>query len=91
MKAITLGREQEKLGDVDFGDGSQGGCGESTYHGRKNGTPGKQQVQSMKSSYSQQLIKFNAQFLSSLAFDSLTLTFPTLYLGSFDLAGISEL
>lgn len=49
------------------------------------------QVQSMKSSYSQQLIKFNAQFLSSLAFDSLTLTFPTLYLGSFDLAGISEL
>ena len=49
------------------------------------------QGQSMKSSYSQQLIKFNAQFLSSLAFDSLTLTFPTLYLGSFDLAGISEL
>lgn len=44
----------------------------------------------MKSSYGQQLIKFNTQFLSSLCFDFLTFTFLTLFLGSFYLAGISE-
>ena len=45
VKAITLGWEQEKPGEVDFGDGSRGRLGESTYRGWKNGSPGKQQVQ----------------------------------------------
>lgn len=45
MKEVRLGREQEKLGEVGFGDGSQGGFGESTYHRCENRTPGKQQGQ----------------------------------------------
>ena len=42
MKEMTLGREQEKLGEVGCGDGSRGGFGESTYHRCENRTPGKQ-------------------------------------------------
>lgn len=36
VKEITLGREQEKLGEVGCGDGSQRGLGESTHHRREN-------------------------------------------------------